>query len=85
MDIASAWVETLTKMNPFLSIIALGTLIAIVGLVVDGIRRIYKIHLIHHERMAMIERGMAPGPFLEGPEKTAEDAGETGVSPQDTE
>ena len=92
MILASVWVVNLTSMNVFAwmaSIIALGAIIAVVALVVNGIVRIYKIRLIHHERMAMVEKGMDPGPFDEGREEAPEDAaaaeqaaGAVGSTPQ---
>ena len=91
MIIASTWIKDLSNMDTtFVWTLAVVAVIAIVGIatiVMNGISRIYKIRAIHQERMMMIEKGMAPGPFVEGSkesqeEDAAEDAQATGAGSQ---
>lgn len=90
MIIASTWIRDLGNMNEFAWIVAMmavGAIIAIAAIVMNGIGRIYKIRVIHHERMVMIEKGMDPGPFVEGSKESQEedaaaDAEATGAGAQ---
>jgi hypothetical protein len=57
------------------ALMAVMATVAIAGMVVYAVIRMYKIHLIHQERMAMIDKGMDPGPFVEGTEEAEDEEG----------
>ena len=57
----ASWWEVVGELGVF----GWGTVVVVAWLLVHGTVRVYKIHLMHCERMAMIERGMNPGPFVE--------------------
>ena len=61
MPVIASWWEVVGDLD----VIAWIAVVIIAFLVIQGIVRIYKITLLHRERMTMIEKGIDPGPLIE--------------------
>ena len=61
MPVMASWWNVVTE----LGVIAWVAVGVIAFLVIQGVVRIYKITLLHRERMTMIEKGIDPGPLIE--------------------
>jgi hypothetical protein len=59
-----------------LDVIAWIAVVIVAFLVIQGVVRIYKITLLHRERMTMIQKGIDPGPLIENLEDLLEEDAE---------